>query len=194
MRTQIGAVACLAALLAGASQAGALDTAPSLRALDACAAAAIATGRARSATVRTLEARLTSSDVVAYVHCQWHRTDLPGAFLSWVSTTPMLRYVRLSLSYELSPWTRVEMLGHELQHAVEVAQAGWVRNETDMARLFTQIGRRTRISHRSFETEAAQEAGLAVRRELAGAAPATMVASAAFPAGLFPPEVPRPPH
>ena len=189
MRTLILAVACSAVLLAEASQAGALGTEPSLRPLDPCATAAIANGRAQSSTVRALEARLASTDVVAYVHCQWHRADQPEAFLSWVSNTPMLRYVRISLAHTLAPWTRVEMLGHEMQHAVEVAEAGWVRNEEDMARLFIQIGRRTRVSHRRFETDAALEAGLAVRRELTGTAPETVIAVVTFPAGLFPPEL-----
>jgi hypothetical protein len=187
MRTQYLAVACFAALIAGASQVWAVDTTPPLRPLDPCAAAAIASGRARSSTVRALEARLASTDVVAYVHCYWHRADQPEAFLSWVSHTPMLRYVRISLSYTLAPWSRVEMLGHEMQHAVEVSEAGWVRDETDMARLFTQIGRRTRTSHPCFETEAALATGLAVRRELAVAASPVAVASAShIPAGFLP--------
>jgi hypothetical protein len=186
MRTQFVALACFAALVAGASQVWAADNTPSLRPLDPCAAAVIANGRARSSTVRALEARLAGSDVVAYVHCQWHRADQPEAFLTWVSHTPGLRYVRISLAYTSPPWARVEMLGHEMQHAVEVAEAGWVRSEADLARLFTQIGRRTRTSHPCFETEAALAAGLAVRRDLAVTSRPAVVASAVVtPSGFL---------
>ena len=57
------------------------------------------------------------------------------------------------------------MLGHELQHALEIAQAPGVQDEASMRRYYERAGA-GRSHERGFETRAAQDAGRQVRLEL----------------------------
>ena len=59
-------------------------------------------------------------------------------------------------------------LGHELFHAVEIAETPSVVSAETLADLYSRIGRKTSDSRgvRTFETEAAAAAGLRARRQL----------------------------
>jgi hypothetical protein len=59
-------------------------------------------------------------------------------------------------------------LGHELFHAIEIAEEPSVVSADTLADLYARIGRKTGDSagHRTFETEAAAAAGLRARRQL----------------------------
>jgi len=160
-------VLAVALVLGAATAVAAHEVAPRVRALDECASRVVTSARRQSATVRDLERRLGLTDVVAYVRCFWPNGGEPDAYLSWVSATPETRYVLLSVAQPLPPWRRTEMLGHEMQHALEVAEASWVRSDEDLERLYGDIGRRTRASRACFETAAAQAVEWAVRRDLA---------------------------
>jgi hypothetical protein len=59
----------------------------------------------------------------------------------------------------------VMMLAHELQHAVEIAKAPEVRNVDAFKRYYARVGIRARFNT-GWDTNAAREAALAVRREL----------------------------
>lgn len=167
MRTSLATICGVVVMGMTMHAATAFERGPHVRPLDSCAAGAIGDARARSLTVRDLESRLSESNVVAYVHCFWPVAGQTDAALTWVSEAASTRYVRVSLAYTLAPWRKVEMLGHELRHAVEVADAPWVHGEVEMAHLFTTIGFRTRQTTLRFETDAARTAELAVRRDLA---------------------------
>jgi hypothetical protein len=151
----MAALMCVAAVCGG-GRADASPDMPHVRPLDPCGATVIVSGFARSATVRAQHARLAASDVVAYVACKWMRAGDPDASLVWVSRAGTLRYVLVRISIDLDPKRRIRMLGHELQHAIEVAEAPWVREEGDLVRLFEQIGRRTQ-KFATYETAAAQD-------------------------------------
>ena len=171
MRRSLASFACMAVLLAPVRHASASPLTPHMRALDPCAASIMSQGLQRSETIRQLGDRLATSDVVAYVRCVWpSSTDLQQGSLVWVSATLSLRYVLIRLAHGLTPARRIEMLGHEMQHANEVALAPWVRDETSMGRLFEEIGRRT-SSRGTFETWNAQAMERAVREDLASAPP-----------------------
>ncbi len=59
-------------------------------------------------------------------------------------------------------------LGHELFHAIEIAEAPSVVSPETLADLYSRIGTKTGDSRgvRTFETEAAAAAGLRARRQL----------------------------
>jgi hypothetical protein len=50
------------------------------------------------------------------------------------------RYLRITIDASVHGDTAVALLGHELQHAVEIARAPWVTNETRLAHLYRHIG------------------------------------------------------
>ena len=153
-------------VLAGTGNAAAKEKPPHVRSLDGYARWIIDSALLRSATVRELVARLDASDTIAYVRV--------GTVSTRTATTTLMdgdgivRYVLISLHQMHPPAMLMELLGHELQHANEIARAREVRDETGMTRLYRRIGI-SLLSVGKFETEAAQRIGRRVRRELASA-------------------------
>ena len=76
------------------------------------------------------------------------------------------RYVRIQLALRGAPEDSIAILGHELRHAVEVADAVEVSDTDALERLYQRIG--IRGGPQVYDTTAAQETGRIVRRELAG--------------------------
>jgi hypothetical protein len=75
------------------------------------------------------------------------------------------RYVRVVLRSHLSLEERASVLGHELQHVLEIAQSSaWTQK--DVRALYDEIGRPVPGVHDAFETVEASDAGLRVLREL----------------------------
>ena len=68
----------------------------------------------------------------------------------------------------------VALLGHELQHAVEVADDGTVNSEEALRGLYERIGIRT--SRDTYDSRAAQMTGRTGRAELHGESPDTRLA------------------
>jgi len=128
----------------------------------------IAEGSARSQTFRDLVARLNHSDVIVYAE-QVH--DMPmnisARMLFLPSTQPRFRYVRVQIRAGQSMKEAVALLGHELRHALELADAPEVRDEAALVSLYRRIGESYPSGHR-YDTAAARETGRRVRSELVG--------------------------
>lgn len=138
-----------------------------VRTLDPWAAEAIRLGVKRSATIRELVAALERSDVIVHIET---RTALPFAALGMTrlaAATDTHRYVRVVLYRDPLPVRLVAVLGHELQHAWEIAEAR-VRTAAGMRALFDAIGRRAPGEHTAYETDAAINVSRAVWCELHG--------------------------
>jgi hypothetical protein len=121
-------------------------------------------GFTHSATFAQLIARLEKSDVLVYIE---QVPRLPGALEGRMMILPSAhgqRYVRIQIALRGDPDDSVALLGHELQHAVEVAQAGEVNDQAELAALYQRIG--TRGGEHMYDTLAAREVGRIVRREL----------------------------
>jgi hypothetical protein len=121
-------------------------------------------GFTHSPTFARLMARLESSDVIVYVE---EVPRLPGALEGRMMILPTAhgqRYVRIQLAMRGTPDDSIAVLGHELQHAIEVAQEAGVNDETKLAALYQRIG--THGGPHVYDTLAAQEVGRTVRREL----------------------------
>lgn len=121
-------------------------------------------GTARSPTFRSLVRRLERSDVIVYVEL---RPDLPSAiggttrFLAATATDRLL-HIRLNRAHNRS--TLISLLGHELRHAVEVADAPGVRSHDSFHMHYQALG--VRLSEGRFDSRAAQQTGQAVHAEL----------------------------
>jgi hypothetical protein len=117
-----------------------------------------------SPTFAHLMARLEKSDVIVYVE---EVPRLPAALegrMMMLPTSHGQRYVRIQIALRGAPDDSIAILGHELQHAIEVAQETAVNDQAELAALYQRIG--TRNGDKVYDTFAAQEVGRMVRREL----------------------------
>jgi hypothetical protein len=122
-------------------------------------------GVARSATFGSLLARLNASDVIVYIE---QTTLMPKSLEGRLLLMPISnqqRYLRIQIVREGSPEELVALIGHELRHAIEVADATDVRDEKGLERLYRRIGTPSTTIH-AYDTDAAQTTGKRVRKEL----------------------------
>ena len=139
-----------------------------VRAADARSATLLTQGLERSATIRALVNALEKRDVIVYLEMQPALARRLAGTLTWVTKTRDHRYVRVSISTELNTDMAISTIGHELQHAMEVANAAEIVNEATLSRFYQLHGISTRARYNGWDTEAARIAGDDVRRELAG--------------------------
>lgn len=124
----------------------------------------LSVGRDVSPTIRAMLERIEQSDIIMQLDMRLD-FDVPNAVTRLVTSTPDFRYVRVSINPRQSPSRRLELLGHELQHVMEIASDPNVRTQEAMRLHFTRIGRRER-STGAFETEAALNIESVIRAEV----------------------------
>lgn len=136
--------------------------------------AMMAAGMVRSASFRALVARVEASDVFVYVGISpLLKSSLAGR-LTWMTQAGGFRYLRAVINTELSSDHMISAIAHELQHAVEVIEDAGVADERSLEALYKRIGKPSNaVAFSAWETVAAQDAGIRVRREL-NAPPATV--------------------
>jgi hypothetical protein len=125
---------------------------------------------ARSATARAIIGRIEHADLVVYVrHRQFTDLTLDGR-TGFVQSDRPTRYLILELACTRTHVEQLVALGHELQHAAEIAAAPEVAGVRTLAALYRRIGVRTNATAEAatFETEAAQNVSMQVRQELSG--------------------------
>jgi hypothetical protein len=136
-----------------------------VRALDVLAEAALERGRSDSSLFRELVAELEASDVIVHVITA---VGLPATAVGTTrlsSAGPQHRYVRVTISADLPAHEQTAILGHELQHACEIARSP-ARDTATIRTLYQSIGQRVDSWREAYETTAAIEAGLRVWSEL----------------------------
>lgn len=141
-----------------------------VRAAVPAVAALVAEGRERSSTFRALLQELDASEWIVFV--QTGSCQVPGVsncLLHRIGTFHGMRYLRVVLSERSqSDDEAIATIGHELQHAVEVANTPGVSAAGDIRELYRRIGylaKRTPIGD-LYETSGARSTGAAVLREL----------------------------
>lgn len=136
------------------------------RALTRLSAQLIARAEARVPTIRAQMAALERTDVFVYVsHQVGFSSNEPRAFVRFLSAAGGRRYLHVTINcWNLSEATRLQLLGHELQHALEIAAVPGVRDDRTLVELYREIGYEVRP--RQFETRAAQAMTDQVRDEL----------------------------
>jgi hypothetical protein len=120
-----------------------------------------ATGR--STTFRGLIETINASDGIVYVH-EGDCGHGVRACLAAVNAAGPNRILQVKVDTRKADWDLMGSIGHELRHAVEVLGDRTVTSSAAMHLFYLRTGRRGTRS--SFETEAAVEAGHAVRSEV----------------------------
>lgn len=134
-----------------------------LRPLDDRAKFLLKEGLDASFTVQQLARHLEQSDVVVYLRVAILNPDLAGT-TTLQAVTAETRYVVVTVDPHAIPLDLVSRLGHELRHAVEIADAPEVRSVDAMRQLFKRIGWRSGGTDR-WETKEALATGRDVMRE-----------------------------
>jgi hypothetical protein len=141
---------------------------PRLRVTDRHVRALIADGAAQSPFFRALIGQLERSNVVVYVRCGRLPSRLDGQ-LTFVSAAGGLRYVLVQIAWDRPAQRKIATIGHELQHALEIAALPAIVDQASLAREYQRIGfereRGIELATR-FDTEAAVRAGERVWKEL----------------------------
>lgn len=151
--------------IAAAQCAQALDA--HIRARDPQLIEALATGLRVSPTLRRLADTIAASDVIVYV--VFERSPHAGiaAHVSFITAAGGRRYLHLAVDPSIAGTRVIGMLGHELQHAAEIAAAPSVVDDRTLAAFYSRIGfaGADATLDRRFESEAAIESGDRVTRE-----------------------------
>jgi hypothetical protein len=131
----------------------------------------VASGIERSPTFRRIVDRLERSDVIVEVQCGHFVGSQRAGRTVLLSALPGVRYVLIEVACWASTGPSLHMIGHELRHALEIADAAWVVDGPTLSLLYQNIGFPTRgmaarQAFGEFETEDALEAGERVHHEL----------------------------
>ena len=142
----------------------AADPLPHVRPLNTDAMTVVEAARRRSATARRLIDRIARSDVVVYVEVI-HDTAVSGAATVLLNGATGHRYLLVTINANHVFGDLVALLGHELEHAVEVARDPSVRDQAGMLALYRRIGVPSGTANH-FETATAAATGVKIRKEL----------------------------
>jgi len=119
----------------------------------------------RSPTFAALVKQIDATDVIVHVE---EVPQLPSGIdgrLTFVHAAGGVRYLRAQVVMGRGTIDVMSTVGHELQHALEVAQAREVRDEGSFEALYMRIGDKPARPDR-YDTPAAREAGRRVRNEM----------------------------
>lgn len=138
-----------------------------VRAVDTRVSQAIAEGLRRSRTFASLVLALDRSDVIVYIQTSpGMPSSLAGRMLI-VAGPESQRYLRIQVTAAARGNELIALVGHELRHALEVAESPEVRDEKSLIALYEAIGHARQGAHH-YDTMAAQTTGRQVRTELIG--------------------------
>jgi hypothetical protein len=150
-----------------------------VRTFDSKILALIDAGISGSATFRGLIATLNESDVIVHIAPKLSRHRLGGYFAHNIVSRGQFRYVRIAVDIAGAEHRLVAVLAHELQHAVEVAQAPDARDAQSVERLFNRLAVAFGCGGSNcFETKAAMDVQEIVSAELAATRRSTRPARA----------------
>jgi hypothetical protein len=137
-----------------------------VRAVDPHAQEWIRVGASGSKAFRTLLTRLAASDLIVYIEIVDRIVGGAAGQMYFVTATAGVRYVRIELVADGTVREMVALLGHELQHAVEIADARQVRDQHGMALLY--LGMTENAPSTRYDSVEARVTEERVRRELSG--------------------------
>lgn len=138
-----------------------------VRPMDAAARRLLEAAVAGSPTVARLVAHLENSDLIVMTAV----TMVPGGIagdLRFLDATATVRILQIRVDNRQAPLEQMAWLAHELQHAVEAAEAPEVRSAAALAALMKRIGH-ARARGTLFDTAAAVECGRQAGQELRAA-------------------------
>jgi hypothetical protein len=121
----------------------------------------------QSPTAAMLADRIEHSDLIVYVEPGRCPSPRARSCFTVLPVPPGRRYARITVPFDVPPFRLASLIGHELQHAVEVADAPSVVDPQTLAQWFGRIGHR--LDAVTFETPAAAMVEHAIIRELTAA-------------------------
>ena len=145
----------------------AMLTAPErhVRGVGPTVAALLERGARRSYTFARLLDAIERSDVIVYVEAVETLPTTVAGRLMFASSAHGQRYLRIQVAPFGPTEDMISTLGHELQHAIEVADSPEVHDEKALVELYKRIGHYAG-GKGHFDTVAAREAGKTVRTEI----------------------------
>ena len=125
-------------------------------------------GMARSPLFRHVVSQIDASDVIVYVETECPMRPSLFGRLAFMGTGGGRRYLNVRISCSLSDNERIAALGHELRHAVEIADAPSVVDVMSLATEYKRIGFGSRSAPQGtgFESRAAIDAARRVWADL----------------------------
>lgn len=93
-----------------------------------------------SSTFRGLVDRLETSDAIVYVVARPSRFSGVAGHVAFLGAGGGRRYLRVAIDPKFSGIQLIGLLGHELRHAVEIAEEPSVIDERSLAILYRRIG------------------------------------------------------
>jgi hypothetical protein len=123
---------------------------------------------ARSPTALRLVDRLRQSDVIVYVRSRWFASDAVSGHVGVLPSDAQHHFLIIELACRRTQLQQMVALGHELRHAVEIADAGSVTDVASLSALYRRIGESVSVSGalEAYETNAAVEAARRIRAEI----------------------------
>lgn len=97
-------------------------------------------GCRRSPTFRSLFEKVEDSDLIVYVEMTPSAPPDVAAWLQYEGGSPVNRFLRIFVKMPAGPEAAIVLLGHELQHATEVAAAPEVRDQHSLEALYRRTG------------------------------------------------------
>lgn len=149
-----------------AAQEAPVTLVPHVRGGDSLARETLEEATAASPTVARLVTELQSSDLIVTVVCGAVPTGING-YARMMRAAGGFRHVRVVLRMPNDRRELMRVLGHELQHAVEMAGMPDVCDDESQAMAFRRVGV-SMARDGYFETDAAVRTGKQVGRELDG--------------------------
>src|SRR5436190_9913799 len=136
-----------------------------VRSGDPSITALIERGLTHSPTLHRLVASVEASDGIVYVESGQCPVRVAACLLNWMKSSGGSRFVRIIVDRKRlgSDWRQLVAIGHELQHVLEVLDDRFV---TDGRKMFFFYQQYAPTLQAQFETQAAIEAGLSIRKEL----------------------------
>jgi hypothetical protein len=125
----------------------------------------LAEGLNRSRTFASLLTAVNATDVIVYIEAVMVLPKNTMGRLTMMRPAGDYRYLRIQIRADLTRREAISLIGHELQHALEIADAQEVRDAGALMRLYERIGHESSGEH-AYDTDAAQDMGRIVRREL----------------------------
>jgi S-adenosylmethionine:tRNA-ribosyltransferase-isomerase (queuine synthetase) len=157
-------VAALAAALMAFPPTASIRDFPHVRTSSALLSLLIADARDHSPTFVRLVESIESSDLIVYFEATPHMESRFRGRVHFMGASAGYRYLRVQIRTAMNRFDIMASLAHEMQHANEIAAHPEVVSEAGLAVLYRDIG--DEHDWCMFETNAAQEAGRAVRAEI----------------------------
>jgi hypothetical protein len=127
----------------------------------------LASGIRRSPTFAAVVRALEGSDVIVQVLDAPHLPPSTRAQVRLLAARSEFRFLGIELGFRRGGDDLIALLGHELFHAWEIAQAPEVRDDRSMRAFYRRVGFPTEHTNQ-FDTDAAHQVERRIRRELGG--------------------------